>query len=141
MLLPFTRNKLFKATQWAYSHVVDNGYPAYEEVTSLDEANVISSLIDPVKFDLADVEPTPKLHTVVLDIYVPATMVDSTSPGHHHLFIDSVMTQDTYFALLDALANAGVIEQGYANASKARGFSAVRLPWVKKEPELEKVDE
>lgn len=33
-----------------------------------------------------------------------------------------------------ALAAAGIIEQGYANASIARGYSAIRPPWEKKIP-------
>ncbi len=45
------------------------------------------------------------------------------------------MGWDTYVTMLDALAYAGIIEPGYAEASKARGFSAVRLPWVSKPEE------
>jgi hypothetical protein len=42
------------------------------------------------------------------------------------------ISQGYYESLLNALANAGVIERGYASASIERGFSCVRLPWVKK---------
>jgi len=35
-------------------------------------------------------------------------------------------------ALLVALAEAGVIEEGYLKASLERGHTALRLPWVKK---------
>jgi hypothetical protein len=37
-----------------------------------------------------------------------------------------------YVKLLDVMAECGILEPGYVGASKARGFSAVRLPWVSK---------
>jgi hypothetical protein len=43
------------------------------------------------------------------------------------------MPWHTYKRLLVALADAGVIEHGYANVSVARRFTALRLPWIKKE--------
>ena len=34
--------------------------------------------------------------------------------------------------MLEAMAAAGIVQHGYVNASKKRGFTALRLPWVKK---------
>jgi hypothetical protein len=42
-----------------------------------------------------------------------------------------------YARLLRALRDAGVIQPGFARQLKARGFTALRLPWVKK-PKPEK---
>lgn len=72
------------------------------------------------------------VHRPVLDLDVPAQLVPSTTPGHHHLYIDVDMSWPTYKRLLRALAKAGVIEAGYAKASIHRGASFVRLPWVRK---------
>lgn len=100
--------------------------------------------------DLADVvtswEPTPygfggipgsdspqATHRPVLDIDFPAELIPSSTPGHFHLYLDKPMTWRKYEALLEALAKAGLIERGFANASIERGFSAARIPGIKKE--------
>ena len=74
------------------------------------------------------------MHRVVLDIDHDAALIPSTTPGHFHLMIDVTMEFEKYEKLLTALAAAGIIEQGYANASIARGYSAIRPPWEKKLP-------
>jgi hypothetical protein len=71
-------------------------------------------------------------HRVVLDLDMPAQLVESTTPGHFHLYIDKELTWAAYLALLFALQKAGIIERGYLRASRARGYTAVRLPWVRK---------
>ena len=35
--------------------------------------------------------------------------------------------------ILEALRAAGIVEPGYVGASEARGYTAIRLPWVKRE--------
>lgn len=71
-------------------------------------------------------------HAVLLDLDVPAYLVPSTTPGHSHLYIDVDCREEDYFAFLDAAAKIGVIESGYAKASKKKGATYLRLPWVKK---------
>lgn len=73
------------------------------------------------------------LHRPVLDIDFPAALIPSTTPGHFHLYLDKPMGWSQYSRLLGALAEAGIIEQGYLGASIDRGYTSVRLPWVKKE--------
>lgn len=70
----------------------------------------------------------PGKHVVALDIDMPAQLFPSKTPGHYHLYIDKVMEWDDYVELLNALAKAGIIEQGYAAASIAKGCTALRLP-------------
>ena len=72
------------------------------------------------------------MHRPVLDIDLPAALIPSSTPGHFHLYIDKQMTTSAYVRLLDALAEAGIIEQGYASVSEVRGYTSVRLPWVTK---------
>lgn len=75
----------------------------------------------------------PDVHFPVLDIDFPCRLVESETPGHHHLFIDKAVTWDAYVGVLAALAAAGIIEPGYANASIARGATFVALkPWKNK---------
>jgi len=104
------------------------GDPTYAIPTDdLEEATVITSRV----------AGEGDLHKVVLDIDLPAQLIPSSTPGHFHLYIDKEIPWREYRHLLHALANAGVIEEGYAGASTARGYTAARLPWVRKpEPEV-----
>ncbi len=72
------------------------------------------------------------LHRPVLDIDFPAELIPSTTPGHFHLYLNKPMTWDKYQVLLRALADAGVIEEGFAACSVKRGMSYVRTPETKK---------
>jgi hypothetical protein len=69
----------------------------------------------------------------VLDLDLPAQLIPSSTPGHFHLYLDVELSHSTYMDLLTALAAAGIIERGYADASRERGYTAVRLPWVRKD--------
>ncbi len=77
-------------------------------------------------------EPSTNLHRPILDIDFPVSVIPSSTPGHHHLYIDKPMPWLQYKVLLRALEEAEIIEPGYANVSIARGYTSVRLPWVKK---------
>lgn len=98
---------------------------AYEIRTSTRE-------IDRVGTISSELDGKPGKHTVVLDIDVPARLVPSSTPGHHHLWIDVEVDSDDYFELLLLLARLGIIEPGYAGASIARGGTHVRAPWIHK---------
>lgn len=74
----------------------------------------------------------PGYHAIALDLDVPAFLVPSSTPGHSHLYIDRVVKEDDYFTLLNLLAKIGVLESNYVIASKSRGGTYLRLPWVKK---------
>ena len=72
-------------------------------------------------------------HKILLDIDLPCKLIESSTPGHFHLYIDHEIELYQLKSLLFTLANIGVIEEGYAGASVARGYTSLRLPWVKKE--------
>jgi len=91
-------------------------------------ANVVSSQITTPSW-MTEKHP---YHAVLLDLDVPAHLVPSSTHGHSHLYIDVSVPEPTYFKLLDALADCGVIERGYATASKNKGGTFLRMPWVKK---------
>ena len=73
-----------------------------------------------------------ELHRPILDIDFPVAVIPSTTPGHNHLYIDKRLSWSDYKKLLTVLAEVGIIEWGYADASIEREHTAVRLPWVKK---------
>ena len=72
-------------------------------------------------------------HRPVLDIDFDAALIPSTSADHHHLYLDKVLTWTQYVRLLEVLAEVGIIEPGYRDASIAREYTSVRLPWVTKD--------
>lgn len=59
-------------------------------------------------------------------------LVPSTTEGHQHLILGVDLPWEKYIKLLAILATCGIIEQGYANASIAKGYTGIRPPWVKK---------
>lgn len=119
--------RMFKVTTWDEDSSVTYSREEREPAPSIAEANVSTSIREDCGSD-----EVPQ-HAVLLDLDVPAWLVPSSTPGHSHLYVDVCVPQPTYFRLLDVLAEAGVIQHGYANSSKHRGGTALRLPWIKKE--------
>ena len=115
---------VYKVTEWAGSDSgdVDEANARRHKVASPLNADVISSKIT-----------GSPLHTLVIDLDVPARLVPSTTEGNSHLYIDVPMAWEHVVAILKALALAGVVEPGYTAVSEDRGETFVRLPWVKKE--------
>ena len=70
-----------------------------------------------------------------LDIDHPALLAPSSTPGHHHLFVDVPMSWRAYRRLLRALYLGGVIGRNAYWRSLDRGASFVRPPGVVKSPE------
>lgn len=66
------------------------------------------------------------LHAPVIDLDLPARLVPSATPGHFHLFLDVAMDWPTYVHLLEALAEAGLVQPGYVDACVVRGTTDVR---------------
>lgn len=137
LLALYSRLVPYRVKDWGNNDSDDkaNNRPGdREQVSNLTDANVITSLHRPDNFWDAFTDEGPR-HAVVLDIDHPAWLMPSTTPGHYHLYIDvpGGIPGPEYDALLIALANARVIETGYAGASRARGFTSVRLPWIMKE--------
>lgn len=71
-------------------------------------------------------------HRPVLDLDFGAALFPSTPADHHHLYLDKVLTWSQYVELLEVLGRVGILEPGYVQASIAREFTSVRLPWVRK---------
>lgn len=121
----------FQAAPWLQQElmIVDFSLTDYAEdnrqvTTEVSWANVVTSRVPDSGW--------PGVHRPVLDIDVPAALIPSSTPGHSHLYIDRKLSWPTYVKLLDALGQAGILEAGYVEASRERGHTAVRLPWVRK---------
>ena len=131
--------KTYKVTDFKgdddYTRFDDREPAPIFESTVVSSPRTDASAPKPRSFDdLFDSGPNPEReHALLLDLDVPAYLVPSSTPGHSHLYVDVRIPESKYMKLLEALGNAGVIEDGYVVASQARGGTALRLPWVKKE--------
>lgn len=103
-----------------YEAIDDGDRPTVD----LGRANIITSKI-----------AGSEKHKVVLDIDFPAKLVPSSTEGHFHLYIDHELSWDEYLRLLWVLADIGLVEEGYASSSQERGYTSLRLPWIKKKEE------
>lgn len=122
------KHRLYKVLKWAQSS--DDPFPSPVQEVECDdstagEADIIASAI---KVNGQDCD----LHTVMVDLDLPAILVPSGTPGNSHLYIDRVVTWEQFCGLLDALEDCGIVQPGYVAASKARGYTALRLPWKPK---------
>lgn len=70
----------------------------------------------------------PGYHAPVLDIDFEAQLLPSKTPGHYHLYLDRPMQWSAYRKLLEALRDAQIIEEGYADASIHDKESFARVP-------------
>jgi hypothetical protein len=59
-------------------------------------------------------------------------LVASSTAGHFHLYADDAMSFDEYFDKLDHLVNIGLVQRAYVDASRSRGQTLLRLPWIRK---------
>jgi hypothetical protein len=80
----------------------------------------------------SELEDSPGMHAPCIDLDLSAWLLPSSTPGHSHLYIDAEVPWEKYAALLRALADAGLVEEGYAEASIKCGASFVRRPGVTK---------
>lgn len=69
-----------------------------------------------------------------IDLDVEHGWIQSTTPGHGHLYIDVPMRWWRYAILLYGLRQAGVIERGYFWWAMRRRATFVRRPGVRKQP-------
>lgn len=72
------------------------------------------------------------VHAPVINLDVPCNLVPSARVGHTHLYIDKEISQEGLFEILEVLAKHGIVEMGYAQATRSRGYSAVRPEWAPK---------
>jgi hypothetical protein len=68
-----------------------------------------------------------------IDPHCDYALIPSSTPGHHHLILDTDLPRDKYMRLLKLMADCGLIEPGYARAAARRGWSAIRPPWIRKQ--------
>lgn len=76
--------------------------------------------------------PEGEYHMPALDLDVEHAYWESTTPGHGALLLNVPMAWEDYLRLIDLLEELGIIQYGFAEATRQRGYSALRTPWTKK---------
>ena len=113
---------------------LDAGYGDDDECkfTGEQEANLVTSV--------SNSQPSPHtvLHKPQLDLDVPNHYLHSSTPGHGHLSIDVDVPWNKYIQWLELSAELGIIQKGWVNAAKKRGYTTLRLPHIKKTEEQKK---
>lgn len=98
------------------------------------QANVVSSLVRPGGdfwggYGAGD----DGKHIIAIDIDHPAHLVESSTMNHHHLCVEiPPISAEAYFEFLDACVKVGLVGAGYVEASRRRGRTDLRLPWIDK---------
>jgi len=72
------------------------------------------------------------IHLPLLDIDYNAELIKSSTPGHFHLYLNKPVEWWAYVRMLEALRDAGLIEEGFCRNSIARGQAFLRTPWTHK---------
>lgn len=114
-----------------YSLELDSDYPTNEhpdDVSGMDPEPLSQS----VNTIGSPIVGRPGMHTVLVDIDHPVRVVQSSTPGHYHLYIDVPMPWWRYRKLLRAMSRAGLVEPGYYQAAVRRRATYLRLPWTRK---------
>lgn len=68
----------------------------------------------------------------ILDLDFDFRLVESSTPGHFHLYFEKPISPRKWRVLMLALWYSGVVEMGYAVWSLRRGANFARLPGVEK---------
>lgn len=88
--------------------------------THMGDANLVSSITGDGR------------HLPIIDLDFEHVYLDSTSPGHAHLFINVPMSRWKWLVLMTALRYTGVIELGFYVWSLRRGGNFVRASHIRK---------
>lgn len=78
-------------------------------------------------------------HMMVLDIDLPCMLVPSTKEDHYHLYVNKPVSWGQYLNVLQALTDAGIVQEGYNMHTRRRGYGTVRYPGVTKQNEHERI--
>lgn len=116
-----------KAVDWGHSSEEDFSMDSEGVVTDiLAEAELISSKGVTVGTSAA------AYHLPMFDIDKNCALIPSSTNGNFHLVIEHEIPFDKYMAILHAFAEAGIVEWGYHDGTRKRGYAAIRAPWVRK---------
>lgn len=126
--LPFPGQMMLKNVEFeSYAPI-----PLTDITSDSEEAVVVTSVIGAPDGSYTEGD-TGDRHKLIIDVDFPVYALPSSTPGHSHLYIDKEITFEDLSNILQAMADAGIVEEGYNEACQEQGMSCVRTPWTKKE--------
>jgi hypothetical protein len=87
----------------------------------------------PLDANLVTSEHLDQKHMVLLDLDVEHYYTSSSTPDHAHLYINKPLDWEDYLEVLQVLTKHGIVQEGYYERSKARGYAALRAPGITKD--------
>lgn len=94
------------------------------ERAEFEDANAYSSVSRWTKRSGPEAE-----HRVLLDLDSSrVALIPSSTSGHFHLVIDTPARWEDYLELLRLLVRMGIVEEGFAALTEARGQAFLRMP-------------
>lgn len=78
-------------------------------------------------------------HRVMLDLDCPHVYVPSSTEGHGHLIIDVPQDFNNLLTLLNLMFEMGILQSGFAAATKHRGETWLRAPGIIKDVATEAI--
>jgi hypothetical protein len=101
-------------------HIDSHGYASAIRAESEDDANLISSECD------------DGMHAPIFDLDFGAYLIPSSTQGNNHLYIEKKITWTQYENILTALAEAGIIQDGWVRSARRDKRAYLRLPHIRK---------
>jgi hypothetical protein len=133
MTIPFDKLRLYIVKKWTADGNSGAWLPEHEpdplkNLTETENLNLADIVTSAFRFEIKGFQSK---QMIMFDVDIPMQVIESSTPGHYHVYFpNSYIPKEKLFNLLDAMAECGIVERGYAEASRARGFAALRLPWV-----------
>lgn len=91
-----------------------------------------TSLVQPGHARMLINEAGAHVYPFIVALETPASLVPSSKPDHHHLYLDTELPWDDYRHLLERLEEATIIQRNFYLASLERGQTMLRKPGVYK---------
>jgi len=95
--------------------------PIRVPVEKVEDANLVSSRMENGN------------HAPAIDLDFPIHAIPSSTPGHHHLYLEKEMPWKDYHKLLKVMHEVGLIEDGFYNSARHFEQTYLRLPHIKKD--------
>ena len=107
-------------------------YTSGEEVIDEDQKYEDAGLYDA---NLVTSEVMDGVHIPLIDLDMECALIESSTHGHNHLYINKSMPFEDLIKLLEVMVEVGLVQKGFLEGSRQRGAASLRLPHVKKENE------
>lgn len=144
-MIDFFGRKFRKNVQWHKDNdserpAVDWAKSTGEECELSADASLVISLTGRVSPSMAFNGATNEFafgeypaHAPVIDLDGPHHYEPSTTPGHGHLYLNKDMAFEDMMEVLTVLTKHGIVQPGFTEAARIRGWAAVRTPWTPKD--------